>query len=1637
MTEQPRDEDFDALIAEGIQQAERERPSGAPDAERPAGSDEDIQQLGLDDPLEVVDEQDADEQDEDSAVADGTDAGGPLATLDTGPAFEIDDATWAAAVAPYEPVEVPGVARSAAEAPTSGWSLSAEIVDVPTVQMDALELQEELRAASLTPVPAAAQVPEETAPGEEPAADPAAVQEPAPTHESAAAHGAVPARDARPAEDPAPAAGNDFDADARLFSAVPAAPTPTAPRVPAPDAAPLLPPQDAPRIGGLAAAVSARAAAKAAAEAELRKAAESTPAPAPAPAQSDAAAPAAKPEPATPAPAAKPEPAAPAPQAKPEPAAPTPTPQPEPAPRPAALPMAEPIAAAEPEPRAAAVPMSEAGAAPDPQPASPAKTPPEPVPNPMREGERRRQRDRSSEREDEPAAEPTPEPAPVVASTAAPAPAGSAAAPAPADSAEPLESTPAPASLAGPASDDPFALTAIERVRAWLSRASDAGRDKRTRDKAEERLAGLLKDPHGLDFAVAFVDKVVRPEDPKVSARNFEELSRDIPGFLDWYLKLGVTLGGGFGIVSPKLVIPMVKKAMREIVSHLVIDATPAKLAKPLAKLREDGTRLSITLLGEAVLGEQGADERLAATLELLERDDVDAISVAVSPMAPQRQPWAFDETVDQVAQRLLPLYTAAAQSQTTKSITLEAEAYGDLDLTIAVFERLLMRPELARLEAGIVLQAYLPDALAVYRRLAAFAKERRAQGGAGIKVRLVKGAHLATERVEAAVHGWPLATLPSKVSTDANFKRVLREALLPDNAFAVRVGVASHNLFDLAYAAEFAREHGTHQRIDAEMLLGMAAEHRDAVREVFPNLVLTAPVVLPGQFDAAAGYLIRRLEEHADDEGFVSSMLELSDPVVFERERDRFLDSLELLRSEDAARPAGRDGVQPAPQPNRTQDRQGDLQTSMTHPPAFAGEPDTDPALPSNRDWARQIVQRADATELGSRTLGMNRIEDWPTLERRIDRAAQASDGWAALGAEGRRETLRDAATTLGAYRGRLIEIMLAETGRTVAEADAEVSDAIDFARYYAERALLLEQLDDASPKPVALTVVVPPWHEPVAAPAGGVTAALATGSAVILTPAPQARRSAAVVCEALWEAGVPREVLVLCDMAESETAQGGIAQRLITHPAVGRVLLTGSIETAERFSSWRPELPLLAETGGTNAIIVTPSADFELAVADIVQSAFGHAGQQRSAASVVIMVGTVGDSERFRRHLVDAASSLRIGSPLDARTHVGPLIEPAQGPLLRALTSLEHEEEWLLEPRQLDASGRIWSPGIRDAVEPGSFTHLTELFGPHLTLIEVDTLDEAIDVQNATEFGLTAGIHSLDVLEVAQWLEEVRAGSLFVNRGITGALVGRQPSGGWKRSQVGPGAKPGGPNYLAALLDWQSVERGPRESVRLHGLDKRVAELIEAATPSLDFLEFDRVRAGANSDQTAWEEEFGLARDVGELGVERNVLRYRPADVLLRLADDGSVADLVRLLAAAARSRAVVRISTSAPVPKGIVALSRQPIPHVRIEEIVEETDAAFHARIVSGEVLEPVENEDALGLVRTTEPLRRIRLIGTDAGLRPALAGNATVAVYDGPVTAEGRIELLPFLREQSVSITAHRFGTPDREMLALPL
>jgi RHH-type proline utilization regulon transcriptional repressor/proline dehydrogenase/delta 1-pyrroline-5-carboxylate dehydrogenase len=1143
---------------------------------------------------------------------------------------------------------------------------------------------------------------------------------------------------------------------------------------------------------------------------------------------------------------------------------------------------------------------------------------------------------------------------------------------------------------------------AIATVRRWLKESARA-----RPDKSAERLAGVLKDPRGLEFALGFVDKVVRPEDLKVAAHNLERLSRRIPSFLPWYLRAAIVIGGGFAPLLPWPIVPISRRVFRGMVSHLVIDATPSGLDKTLGRLRRQHIRLNLNLLGEAVLGNEESDRRLGGTRALLQRDDVDYVSIKVSSVAAQLSMWAFDETVEKVVERLTPLYELAAVSSKPKFINLDMEEFHDLDLTMAVFQRVLDQPQLRLLEAGIVLQAYLPDALGALQKLTTWATARRAAGGAGIKVRVVKGANLAMEHVDARLHGWPLATYPHKVETDANYKRVLNWAFTPEHTDAVRIGVAGHNLFDVAFAWLLARQRRVDTRVEFEMLLGMATGQADAVKRDVGGLLLYTPVVHPREFDSAISYLVRRLEENASTENFMSGVFELAgNEQVFARESGRFLASLSDL---DEAVPTS----------NRVQDR-----LHPTVPPsaltAFENEPDTDSSIAGNREWGRRILERSAVSQLGNETIAAARVTDAAVLEATIQSAVAAGQGWGALPATDRARILHDAGDVLAAFRGRLIEVMASETGKTIAEGDVEVSEATDFAHYYAERALDLDRVPGAQFIPAPLTVVTPPWNFPVAIPGGSVLSALAAGSAVIIKPAPQAKRCAAVLVEALWEAGVPRAVLTIVDIEE-----GDLGRQMVSHPSVGRVILTGAWETANLFRSWRADLPLLAETSGKNAIIVTPSADLDLAVADVVRSAFGHAGQKCSAASLVILVGSVASSERFRRQLVDSVRTLRVGYPQDPTTQMGPIIEPAHGKLLDALTTLGPGEEWLVKPRQLDNSNQLWSPGVRTGVAAGSPFHLTEYFGPVLGIMTARTVSEAIQLQNASDYGLTAGIHSLDPDEVTEWLDGVQAGNLYVNRGITGAIVRRQPFGGWKRSSVGTGAKAGGPNYLFTLGGWRALEAEPAEDLTLEGISEPVARVIKRVQTGLDFLEFDRVRLAAVRDQKAWESEFGVGRDVSNLGVERNVFRYRPASITLRLAEGASLGDLARLIAAGTLTHSPMWISSALPLPSPLVEhfgeLYGQLGDTTSVQSVVVETDARWHARLVAGEI--------------TTS---RIRLAGGEASaLATIVKGHPDIAIYGGPVTTAGRIELLPFLREQAVSITAHRFGNPDRAMAELPV
>lgn len=941
------------------------------------------------------------------------------------------------------------------------------------------------------------------------------------------------------------------------------------------------------------------------------------------------------------------------------------------------------------------------------------------------------------------------------------------------------------------------------------------------------KLARLMDDPAGKSFTFAMVDEVFRSHNPAVQAERYRTLLSEfgLPKFPPLSERTLMKIGALASAPLPGIVMPRIAKRMRAESARVIVEGEPGPLREYLARRTSEGFRINLNHLGEAVLGEEEAAHRLEAILKHLANSRVNYISVKISAVFSQINLLAWGETLAAIKERLRKIYRAALPEK--KFVNLDMEEYRDLALTLAAFREVLDEPEFMSLAAGVVLQAYLPDSWPAQRELTAWAQRRVARGGAGIKLRLVKGANLAMEAVEAELHGWRQAPFTTKADTDANFRRMLEFGCQRENAAAVRLGVASHNLFDVALAMVLRERCGTSSRVELEMLEGMANQQARAVRDAAGGILLYAPAVQENDFLSALAYLVRRLDENTARDNFLRDMFGLKPGTpAWERQRDKFVQGWTERASVG------------------TESRRGTPAVDPESASQFENEPDS--------DWTQ--AKTREALWAAVNAWAPKPMPELPRLDAMLRQATEAQPAWEKLGAEKRGDILRQCARVMAAQRFETIACLRVNGKKAIPEADGEISEAIDFARYYARN---FEVPEGLKAQALGVVAVTPPWNFPYAIPCGGVLAALMAGNSVILKPAPETTETAWLLAQQLWQGGVPREVLHFFPCADGETGKA-----LITDPRVACVVLTGGYETARMFQSWRPDLRLFAETSGKNALIVTAQADRELAIKDLVKSAFGHAGQKCSAASLAIVEAEVYDDPVFRRQLRDAAASLAVGPATDPCSAVTPLIREPGEALRRALTTNDAGESWLLEPKQTGGDPCLWSPGIKLGVRPGSWFHRTECFGPVLGIMRAESLAQAIEWQNATDYGLTAGLHSLDPREQSIWRERAQAGNLYINRPLTGAIVQRQPFGGWKRSCIGPGAKAGGPNYVLSFCRLSDTSAAPVERV-------------------------------AQNYREAWEKHFVLEHDPSALRSESNDFRYRPCKgVVLRLASRDEVA-------------------------------------------------------------------------------------------------------------------------------------------------
>ena len=1176
----------------------------------------------------------------------------------------------------------------------------------------------------------------------------------------------------------------------------------------------------------------------------------------------------------------------------------------------------------------------------------------------------------------------------------------------------------------------PLVQRSVILAKKLQTRAGELQTPQEKRQQSE--LERMMQSPSDKATLMQLTDQAFRSSVPSRAADQLTHILdvQGVPRFFSTVDRAMLKGFQSFGSYLPGVSMPMVTDKMRAETANVVLPAEKELLRGHLTDRRQHGLRMNVNFLGEALLGEGDAERRLEGYLEALQLPELEVLSVKVSTIYSQILPIARERAVKVLCDRMELLYRAAANSSFTRSdgevvqkfVYLDMEEYRDLWITVQVFTETLDRRGLENVNAGIALQAYVPDSYLAQEQILAWAKERVAKGGAPVTIRLVKGANMEMERVDASIHGWPQAPYQAKVETDANYKRMLQLGLHQDNIDAVRIGVASHNLFEIAYALVLAEHNGVLDKMQFEMLEGMANHQRRALCELTKGMLLYAPATQKSEFINAIGYLVRRLDENTGDENFLRHAFKLEvDSPDWRQLEAGFVDSFDRIDDTSSA-------------PRRTQDRRqplGDARATLWTADDFDNEPDTDFSLEANQAWARDLAERwqarhgEDAIEIPLVFAGETVTEgravrecvdpsrpgvvvarylqaSTEDIERTLTCATDDPSGWRSMSGDERGKILTAVAHELRAARGDMMGAATADGGKIFTESDPEISEAIDFVEYYGITARAFEAMPTVDTAPKGVIVVVPPWNFPVAIPCGGIAAGLAAGNTVILKPASDTVLVAFELVKCFWRAGVPKEAL---QFVPCSGAMGGA--QLVASEAVGAVILTGGTDTGLRMIDARPRMNLLAETGGKNATIVTSMSDREQAIKHVLHSAFSHCGQKCSATSLLILEGEVYDDPTFKETLCDAVRSLKVGTAWNFDSRIGPLVRAPDGDLERGLKVLEDGETWAVLPRADADNPQLWSPGVKYGVKPNSYTHLTEFFGPVLGVMRADNLQHAIDLVNATGYGLTSGIESLDDREVGEWRDQIRAGNLYINRGTTGAIVERQPFGGMGKSAFGPGIKAGGPSYVAQLMDFTDK---PREPTGRALQDAGLARFRDALKGRVD--DDVRTRLGvAIESYDRWNaEEFSVKHDRQRLVGQDNFRRYLPVQALrVRVEADDSVFEIFARVCAARAVGCRVTVSRAPGVNSDAVALLDELTASWAAGiEFVEETDEQLAAAIAQGQ----------------TERVRYAGDRAPEVVLRAV--GASGIYIARSPVLAEGRIELLWYVKEQAVSVDYHRYG-----------
>jgi RHH-type proline utilization regulon transcriptional repressor/proline dehydrogenase/delta 1-pyrroline-5-carboxylate dehydrogenase len=963
-----------------------------------------------------------------------------------------------------------------------------------------------------------------------------------------------------------------------------------------------------------------------------------------------------------------------------------------------------------------------------------------------------------------------------------------------------------------------LSATEKQRVDAWGRSLLEAAYRHEPRGPLSDKLLDWAMADAGFKTELfRFVDVFPMLQDDPRAVHEHLRQYLDQPGLtLPTGLSTGLKAGGWF----QQTLSHTVANQVRNMANRFIAGDSPQAALSTLRDHWKQGIGFSIDILGEACVSEAEASQyrqqyieavqQLAAATEqwpdqpALAHDHLGPIpkanlSIKISALAAKVDPADHAGTIDRLMRSLKPILEAAQQHHVLINFDMEHQALKDLTLT------LFMRAcEQFDFPAGIALQAYLKSGEADARTLIDWSRST----GRPVTVRLVKGAYWDYEQIHAEQQGWPVPVWPTKRETDACFERMAARLIEAtprrSNEGGTKLAVGSHNVRSIAHSLAKAQAHDLPpSAVELQMLYGMA---KGLQRAAVAEGLRVRQYVPTGEMIPGMAYLVRRLLENSSNESWLRAGF------------TRHLPAEQLLASphEPAAEatgqssPAQGDGhaskrtdFSPQAAPERHQ--LAPAVPGVGDGRAFFNEPHRDFSNAAQREAFEQAIHQAKLPTIAND----GTAED---ARQALGEAADYFPTWRDWDPVDRARLVAQAADLMRKRRDELAGLVIQEAGKPWPHADGDVCEAIDFCEYYARQSVglfepkrlgrFIGEFNEQWHLPRGPAVVISPWNFPLAICAGMTAAALVTGNPTIVKPAEQTPGIAYTMAQIFWQAGVPHHALQYL-AGEGET----VGAALVRDPRTALIAFTGSkavgLDIVKAAGTTDPDQQtqvkkVVCEMGGKNAIIVDESADPDAAVLGVMHSAFDYAGQRCSACSRVIVLPRIYD--RFVSRLIEATKALGVGDSMHPGTDVSPVIDQAAAEKVRqyiALAKTEGELALAVEPDAPYALGKpVIGPHIVTGIESHHRLAQEEVFGPVLSVMRADSFEQALSIANDTPYRLTGGVFSRTPMHLHQAKQAFRVGNLYLNRGITGSLVGRQPFGGFGMSGVG--AKSGSDEYL-----------------------------------------------------------------------------------------------------------------------------------------------------------------------------------------------------------------------------------------------